>query len=347
MKFEWQDVLQQFWDRLAAKVRHYDVKFLAGDFNMALTQVVPQLQRRGLEVNCCAWYPWRHRTTQLHNQHLGFDSSGIFYIGGKVDANPTWSLRDLPTLTAVADDVPGEKSLDLYEGPNYPGQPWGCYHCISKKESESVKDLSARICDLLETTTTREELAELDRYRKTPYYCPYLRLKQKEMLKDEWLVGGRIHNGAHFPLCVFTNNSRSRSQEANDRRAKNRPAKGRGVAAVAGQKGTRAGAQEKGKGKLAGQKGKGQYEGPAPAQKGKPAVAEQEGREERWEQTPMGKGAAAAQKGIPAVADHDPESPWPNRQRHEWSDMRSDDECDHRTNWPYWDRPQIYDSWRW
>ena len=72
------------------------------------------------------------------------------------------------------------------------------------------------------------------------------------------------------------------------------------------------GRKKKGKGKLAGQKGKGQYEGPAPAQKGKPAVAEQESREERWEQTPMGKGAAAAQKGIPAVADHDPEPPWAN-----------------------------------
>lgn len=299
-----------------------------------------------MDVSCCAWYPWRHKTLQTHNQHLGFDSCGIFYIGNKVQNNPTWSLRDLPTLTAVADDVPGENSLDLYEGSNYPGQPWGCYHCISKKESERVKDLNARICDLLEATTTREELAKLDRYRKT-VYCPYLRLKQKEMLKDEWLVGGRIHNGAHFPVCVFTDNSRSRSQEANDRRAKKRPAKGRGVAAVAGQKCTRAGAQEKGKGKLSGQKGKGQYEGPAPAQKGKPAVAEQEGREERLEMTHMGKGAAAPQKGTPAEADHNPESPWSNRQRHDdWGDMRSDDECDHRTNWPKW-RHDGYDSWRW
>ena len=154
-------------------------------------------------------------------------------------------------------------------------------------------------------------------------------------------MGCRIHNGAHFPLCVFTNNASARSQEAIERRAKNRPAKGRGVAAVAGQKGTRAGAQEKGKGKLAGQKGKGQYEGPAPAQKGKPAVAEQEGREERWEQTPMGKGAAAAQKGIPADADHDPEPPWPNRPTHSWNYMWSDDECNYRTRQPYWD------NWWW
>ena len=77
MKCEWHNVLEQFWTRLAEKVKLYDVKFLAGDFNMALTQVVPQLKQRGLDVNCCAWYPWRHKTTQTHNQHLGFDSCGI------------------------------------------------------------------------------------------------------------------------------------------------------------------------------------------------------------------------------------------------------------------------------
>ena len=45
MKCEWHNVLEQFWTRLAEKVKLYDVKFLVGDFNMALTQVVPELKK--------------------------------------------------------------------------------------------------------------------------------------------------------------------------------------------------------------------------------------------------------------------------------------------------------------
>ena len=39
------------------------------------------------------------------------------------------------------------------------------------------------------------------------------------MDKREWLVDGEIHNGAHFPLCAFTNNARARSAEASAKRA--------------------------------------------------------------------------------------------------------------------------------
>ena len=35
MKFEWPSVLEEFWDRLAMKIRVYGVKFLVGDFSMA------------------------------------------------------------------------------------------------------------------------------------------------------------------------------------------------------------------------------------------------------------------------------------------------------------------------
>ena len=50
MKFEWPAALRQFWDQLARKLCDHDVKFLAGDFSMALTQVAPQLSSRGLMV---------------------------------------------------------------------------------------------------------------------------------------------------------------------------------------------------------------------------------------------------------------------------------------------------------
>ena len=81
MKMEWPTVFDEFWDRCAAWIRNYSVHFMAGEFSMALTQVVTQLRRRGIQCDCCAWYPWRHASTEMHRQSLGFDSCGIFYIG--------------------------------------------------------------------------------------------------------------------------------------------------------------------------------------------------------------------------------------------------------------------------
>ena len=37
MKAEWPREFEDFWDRLAMQIKKYNVKFLAGDFNMALT----------------------------------------------------------------------------------------------------------------------------------------------------------------------------------------------------------------------------------------------------------------------------------------------------------------------
>ena len=44
-------------------------------------------------------------------------------------------------------------------------------------------------------------------------YCPYIRFKQKpaEQLEEAWLFDGEMHNGAHYPLAVFTHNASRRS----------------------------------------------------------------------------------------------------------------------------------------
>ena len=52
----------------------------------------------------------------------------------------------------------------------------------------------------------------------------HLKLKQKSIDRREWLLDpstGAVHNGAHFPLLLFTNNPSARSKAAYDRRKKN------------------------------------------------------------------------------------------------------------------------------
>ena len=54
MRFERPAALQSSWNRLALHLRYYNVKFLAGNLNMALTQVVRQLRSGGLMVTAAA-----------------------------------------------------------------------------------------------------------------------------------------------------------------------------------------------------------------------------------------------------------------------------------------------------
>jgi hypothetical protein len=232
MKKEWPGPWKEFWDRLALRLVTHDIKFLAGDFNMSLTEVPKQLRSRGLRCDCCAWYPWQWledcplevpviNTTQ----RLGIDSCGIFYIGGAVFVDIPWGVPEIPILTAVAGNHP---LLDNWEGANVPGQQWHCYRSRCYKEVAKDKNLEARLVDLLTQTTSRDELDSIPK-RKGSLYCPYLRLKQKPMDKDEFLVEGFIHPGAHFPLCVFTKNASARSEPKSKARAqKYRERKGKG-----------------------------------------------------------------------------------------------------------------------
>ena len=48
-----------WWARLAKGLKEKDVDILAGDFNMALTQVVPRLREHGVSLETAAVYFWR------------------------------------------------------------------------------------------------------------------------------------------------------------------------------------------------------------------------------------------------------------------------------------------------
>ena len=226
MKIKWPKQWHEFWDRLVGLVLELGINFLAGDFNMSLTEVPKQLRSRGIKCDCVAWYPWQQAAVaDAQSQGLGFDSMGIFYLGGRVEVKMPWNHRHVQILAAVTGTRSGaNENLDVYGGANVPGQPWHCYRSKAFNEKPSDKDLEARLRDLLTPSTEQEELASIPRLSPGGH-CPYLRLKQKAMNQKDWLVGGELHNGAHFPLCVFTNNSRARSEEretARRQKAQNR-----------------------------------------------------------------------------------------------------------------------------
>ena len=143
-----------------------------------------------------------------------------------------WMLTDINILTAVADDMERlcsekQRELDLHDGFSCPGQHWADYRSQKYLESDAEKDLRQRLVELLTLSTTQEELDMLPRGKNK--YCPHLRFKQKKMDLAEWLVDGKMHNGAHFPLCVFTHNASGRSKEkAMERASKQKETYGKG-----------------------------------------------------------------------------------------------------------------------
>ena len=242
---------------------------MAGDFNMSLTQVVVELGKRGLKCDCIAWYPWIHATKRVHRQPLGLDSCGIFYIGGNVQVTLTWHLGSLWLLAAVfTGEIESHKNLHVFTDSNHPGMPWGCYREKKEKEKDCEKNLRARLEDLLTHSTTPEELDQIPR-RAGSFYCPYLRFKQKPLNIEEWFVGENIHNGAHFPLCSFTNGSRARSEEKSRERAQKLADKGKKGGKHKGKERT---ARDKGKGITKGEERPPLREGKGP--RGRAAVAE-------------------------------------------------------------------------
>ena len=117
---------KEYWDNLIGKIRKFEVRFFAGDFNMSFADVTNQLRSRGLEVDLIAWYPFQLRSSATHTpQGLGIDSCGIFYVGGGASMKMQYSLGDIELLSNPQFD--GPKMLTKYSDNCKPGQHWSCY----------------------------------------------------------------------------------------------------------------------------------------------------------------------------------------------------------------------------
>jgi hypothetical protein len=97
---------------------------------------------------------------------------------------------------------------------NVPGQLWNIYKS-KKNETANEFNLEKKLTDLLQPSTSSTAVWLEKRSEGQPPLLPaYLRLKQKPLNQQEWLVDvekGEMHNGAHFPLFIIIKNSSHRS----------------------------------------------------------------------------------------------------------------------------------------
>jgi hypothetical protein len=71
------EVTKRFWDLLASYLLRFEVRIMAGDFNMSLFCVIPELRARGFQINLAAWYPFHMK----RQGDMFVDSCGVFVIG--------------------------------------------------------------------------------------------------------------------------------------------------------------------------------------------------------------------------------------------------------------------------
>ena len=102
-KLKLSNTLHDNWrERIKDCIVEHKVNFLVGDFNMSLTQVVPQLRKRGLAIDTCSWYPWLHTDHSEGGYCLGMDSCAIFYIGGNVECQMPWNIDRIGEIILAA-----------------------------------------------------------------------------------------------------------------------------------------------------------------------------------------------------------------------------------------------------
>jgi hypothetical protein len=246
------------------------------------------------------------------------DSCAIFYIGGNVECQMPWNIDRIGEILLAAvhpREGPQSRQLHAYSGDNHPGKMWYCYKSEKGEKANCRSSLEDKLKDLLQPSTDKSALDSMG--DANPSLLPaHLRLKQKELDQNEWFVDsaeGVIHNGAHFPLCMFTKNSSHRSANAHARRQDRWPYEWQWWAW--------------------------QHEAKVKANKDKTAVAEQEA----WTAVVEGPSSPAWMKRSIAASSWETASSWlptrdgPNCDGEAW-------DCEQSIGWPY-DQPGSDLNW--
>ena len=200
------DAHEHFWETLAKAILQHEVRVLAGDFNMSLLCVVPELRKRGVQVNIAACFPWicsNDNTTRL-------DSCGLFIIGGassiKLKSCPSVFSDPVPSTvvddTSAVADVQGEPGLQSFNaGQGYPLTSYLPKGKGVEKQMEAVEETLR--CDFSVSV-------------QGPLFPPCKEKRANTVVFDP--KGNLFTMGVHMPLLVFMGDKSRRSPEALQRR---------------------------------------------------------------------------------------------------------------------------------
>ena len=219
-----------FWTYLASTVVGCKVRFLCGDFNMSLFEVVGKMRERKIDINLLSWFPWRYD----FNGKLHLDSCGIFVVGGVKSITLVWDfsvftgqrkgqvvakgLREEGGLFVIGNDD-DEDVVDQCQDPPKRGQPLLGFTKGHGYEISSYLPKGRQMKAVEQTLT----FAVADGIGQTKDWTPLPTCKQKKVDASKFDPDGILfRSGAHMPLLAFVGDKPRRSVEAIERREQKR-----------------------------------------------------------------------------------------------------------------------------
>ena len=221
-----------FWVELADICKGANVRILAGDFNMAIFQVVPMLRQKGVMIDMAACFPWQRNDTGA----LQLDSFGIFVIGGsaKIVVQNSFSVFECrgggqPTLAEEAESADADSEVEVVSERLLrfnTGQGYGVDSYLPKgKQLQAVRESLTKSVVLGAIAAAGSALLPI---------CKEKRCDVNIFDPDQLL----FRTGAHMPLLLFMGDRSRRSPEALMKREQKQNAKKKGLGKGKGGKQT-------------------------------------------------------------------------------------------------------------
>ena len=209
-----------YW--LADNIQKYKVQVIMGDYNMACFHAVSVFRSRGIVVDVGAWYPFKSvqgvpMSDSCVVLFVNLHAEYRFHHGLEcLHANDETGLFHRSRLAVAGRHK--DARYDRIEQQAGPGMPLKTY----LPKGDTVTNWENKIMKFLKPP--RESAVVVQRYADLQAQQPrnftrdsvgpdFLRMKEKRLDLNKWLVRGTNVGGSHFPLCVFTNNRGRRSEE--------------------------------------------------------------------------------------------------------------------------------------
>ncbi len=246
-------VIKNYLERTANMLIQYKVRFLLGDFNMMLFDLVPRLRERNIHIDCAAWFSWRSpigtrmadscgifaiNTPGIYKLHRGLDDlheetrKGILFklttqqVEEKIRAqnrareapSAASSSSSRPAVTGHEADAESDDGFPVIQSKHGPGQHLATYLPKNVEPEEKLRPF-------LSPDPHSAAVAAMQQSRESRSDGCF-KDRQKPLLKELWEFRGAHQYGSHFPIAVFTDNVSQRSREGQRRRnARNRNAR--------------------------------------------------------------------------------------------------------------------------
>jgi hypothetical protein len=204
-----------FWCVLATYIKKYNIRVLAGDFNMSLLCVVPELRRRQITVNIAAIFPWNCIAENMKADSTRFklDSCGVFIIG---EAS---SIKLMSCPSVFGDPVADEEGQQVLRKFDH-GQGYALGSYLPK----GPKGPNGKPSTVVETQM--EAVKETFTFKTTVQGLLFPPCNEKWVDSCIFDPTQTIYSmGVHMPLLVFIGNRPRRSAtrlEAREQRARDR-----------------------------------------------------------------------------------------------------------------------------